>query len=101
MTEVVMNRAELAKLLTDFEYESTRQAPGFLQFRLKAFNQKELLWEYNGSTGEIACQKIEELVDIFEMCGATKLVASFSGKLGKNKLENPHWKEWFLSRALD
>jgi hypothetical protein len=88
-------------MLTALEQESMRRALGHFQFRMKAFSQQKLVWEYNGSSGEISSQKPDSILDIFTMCGAIKLVASFSGKMGQKKLEASDWKEWFLSRAGD
>lgn len=109
-----VNRTELAKELTDLKLRSLgqmsglvwdpeiiRAAPNILKFNLRASNQGINIWEYTGSTGEIALEKPENDLEIVDMCGAIKQICSFSVKLGQKLLDDADWKDWFLSRARD
>lgn len=107
-------RTELAERLTNCklrslgemsglvrEPEIIRSVPGIVNFRLRASYQGSKVWEYVGSTGEIVLEKPDSNLEIVNMCGVTKLISSFSGKMGEKRVDDAGWKEWFLSRATD
>ncbi len=100
---VTFEREGLVELLQAFKGESVRQAPGVLQFRLKAFHDQEEIWEYEGSTGRIVPQEgktfSHTVLDVLDMCGASELRTSFSGYREERELDSPNWGEWFLERV--
>ena len=97
MSEWISNRRGFTELLGAFRTEGFRR--NYSHFRLKAFSKQTLLWDYV-STGKLDVEKPDSIIDILNMCGATKLVTSFSGKMGQKQIDASDWKEWFLSRAM-
>lgn len=105
-TQEIWEGTEFVELLDDFKRQSKRLAVGAygtaVQFRLKAFYHEKSVWEYQNSTGQVnpagdkaMRQVVSEAAD---MCGASKLMTSFSGHGEEKLIKDPDWKPWFLER---
>lgn len=99
-----MERDEfIQSFLNRFKAESVRFAPGLFQFRLKAFQGDNFLWEYQGATGKVIPTEVEnikrEVLEAIDTCGASKLMVSFSAYNEEKKVEAANWNEWFLDKV--
>jgi hypothetical protein len=93
----------IQSFLDRFKAESVKSAPGLFQFRLKAFQGDNLLWEYQGATGKVIPTEIEnikrEVLEAIDTCGASELRVSFSAYNEEKKVEAVNWNEWFLDKV--
>jgi hypothetical protein len=104
----IWKRGEFVELLQDLMRRSARAAPSPYsrpaQFRLRTFCGEKAIWEYSGSTGQVTLgndnDANQNALDAVDICGASKLTASFSSDGAEKKLDANNWKEWFLEKAL-
>lgn len=93
----------IQSLLDRFKAESVKSAPGLFQFRLKAFQGDNFLWEYQGATGKVISTEVEnikrEVLEAIDICGASELRVSFSAYNEEKKVEGANWNEWFLDKV--
>lgn len=100
---ITYEREGLIDVLDGYKNESVKQAPGLVQFRIKAYQEKDCVWQYEGSTGKIIPEEGRELsqdvLKALDMCGASELTSSFHGYREEKKLEASDWKTWFLDKV--